>query len=69
MCEIESSGGTKAMRKVKNKWQRSDFFILDAVEYRPEIEQVWVRFETGTLEKSLPARSGRSDWGGRIGTR
>ena len=55
------------MRGTKKKWQRSDFFILDAVEYRPEVDKVGVRFRnrdvgevaTGVLWSERP---GLPDW-------
>src|SRR5437867_2404302 len=55
------------MRETKKKWNQSNFFILNAVEYRPEVDQVWVRFRnrdvgelaTGALWRE---RAGEPDW-------
>src|SRR5260370_6850745 len=55
------------MRRAKKKWQRSDFLIIEAVDYRPEVDQVRVRFrnrDVGEITSSAlwRGRPGQPDW-------
>jgi hypothetical protein len=57
------------VRGTRKKWERSNFFIVEAVEYRPDDDRVRVRFrnrdvreiETSTLWGKRP---GLPDWTG-----
>src|SRR5260370_14429896 len=60
-----------AMPGTKKKWQVSDFLILEEVEYRPEADQVRVRFRDGDRGEVATwalwrERPGLPDWN-RVG--
>src|SRR5438552_13991927 len=55
------------MRGEKKKWRRSDFFIIDAVEYRPEVDRIRVHFRNRDVGEVAPSalwreRPGQPDW-------
>jgi hypothetical protein len=55
------------MRGAKQKWRRSEFLIIEAVDYRPEVDEVRVRFRNGDVGELATSalwneRPGRPDW-------
>jgi DNA-binding XRE family transcriptional regulator len=57
----------RLMRGTKKKWDQSDFFILDTVEYRPERDQLRVRFRNRDVGEVATSalwrdRPGQPNW-------